>query len=210
MYSSVKKWVHSWYRKQEILSIRCSSYRLCAIWEFRGGQPIRWLSLSAVSGSNWNLEYSTWFLWREENMRTCRKNFRARTIAFMNQTHWGHSSGTGEHPHLCTIPKWMLLFVSWTFLSAHFKTRTYFCYLIILLWLQINESLSLCFAYVSNQNILKKFSKSIPFFSCYTITYKLNFDKLMIVYLFNTQKWIFVRRVNLISDNSAIMQLCCV
>ena len=80
MYSSVKKWVNSWYRKQEILSIRCSSYRLCAIWEFRGGQPIRWLSLSALSGSKWNLEYSTWFLWREENMRTCRKNFWARTI----------------------------------------------------------------------------------------------------------------------------------
>lgn len=151
----LKKWVNSWYRKQEILSIRCSSYRLCAIWEFRGGQPIRWLSLSAVSGSNWNLEYSTWFLWRKENQRTCRKNFWARTIAFTNQTHWGHSSGTGEHPHQCTSPKWMLLFVSKAFLSAHFKTHTYFRYL-ILLWLQIDESLSLCFPYVSNQNTLKK------------------------------------------------------
>lgn len=142
-------------------------------------------------------------------MRTCRKNFWARTIAFTNQTHWGHSSGTGEHPHQCTSPKWMLLFVSRAFLSAHFKTHTYFCYLIILLWFQINESLSLCFAYVSNQNTLNLASPYL-FFSCYTITYKLNYDKLMIVYLFNTQKWIFVRRVNLISDNSAIMQLCCV
>ena len=164
MYSSVKKWVNSWYRKQEILSIRYSSYRLCAIWEFRGGQPIKWLSLSAVSGSNWNLENSTWFLWREENMRTCRKKFWARTIAFTNQTHWGHSSGTGEHPHQCTSPKWMLLFVSRAFLSAHFKTHTYFCYLKILLWLQINESLSLCFPYVSNQNTLNLASQYLFFF----------------------------------------------
>ena len=38
---------------------------------FSSGQSRSWLFLSTVSKMNWNIE--CWFLWREENRRTCEK-----------------------------------------------------------------------------------------------------------------------------------------
>lgn len=40
-------------------------------WEFSDRHSTRWLFLSTVSRSNWNLE--CWFFWREENWRIQRK-----------------------------------------------------------------------------------------------------------------------------------------
>ena len=40
-------------------------------WELSNRHSTRWLFLSTISHSNWNLE--CWFLWREETLRAWRK-----------------------------------------------------------------------------------------------------------------------------------------
>ena len=50
--------------------------------EFSKGHSSRWVFLSTVSRSNWNLE--CWYLWREENGRTLRKDLWTRSNDKLN------------------------------------------------------------------------------------------------------------------------------